>query len=160
MFGIASIVASLIFVGIQLRLEQRVALASQYHARAESRLETIRTLFGNESYLQDVATRFDRGQKPPWWNTEIEDYVEEFDAPFLEALRTSFVAQMSIIAFDNNYYQYQEGFSDEGVWNSLRTALKNSLSNPINYAVYQSNVSRPEMQKLLSDLKAELESER
>jgi len=53
--GLASVVASFIFVGLQLRLDQKIAIASQYQARAESALANRRAELESEFYISGLA---------------------------------------------------------------------------------------------------------
>ena len=96
LIGIAAIVASLIFVGMQLKQSQDIAIATQYQARAEATqaltlahleadylppIPALRAGIGEEASIRDVHTQL-------WlW-----------------------------IQFDNHYYQYQAGFLDEDAW--------------------------------------------
>ena len=53
--GIISVVASLIFVGMQLRQDQDIALANQYHARAETSISNYRSRMESEAYVSAFA---------------------------------------------------------------------------------------------------------
>ena len=55
--GIFAIVASLIFVGLQLRLEHKVAMADQYFNRAETVKEDYRTRLLSPEYFRVVEER-------------------------------------------------------------------------------------------------------
>ena len=92
--GIAAIVASLVFVGLQLKQSQEIAIASQYQAWAEASLNLFAT------HLEaDYATPGNRG--------EISDTLTAGD-----------IAQANWIwtAADNNYYQFQRGFTEDEAW--------------------------------------------
>jgi hypothetical protein len=96
LIGLAAIVASLIFVGLQLKQGQDIALATQYQARAEATHNL--TLAHLEA-----------------------DYV-----PRVPALRAGLSEEVSAadintylwlwIQMDNHYYQYQAGFLSEETW--------------------------------------------
>ena len=69
--GFAAVVVSLIFVGIQLRLDSRVALADQYAFRSESVKNDLRSRIESEDFLEMEVKRWENGSRPPWWTEEI-----------------------------------------------------------------------------------------
>ena len=75
--GVLTVVASLLFVGMQLYLDRQIASAEQYQNRAESRKSDLRTLLESDAYLTLSAERWDAGNRPRWWNEEIEAFIEK-----------------------------------------------------------------------------------
>jgi len=49
--GVTAIVASLIFVGLQLMLDRNVSIAAQYAARSESLKADLRTRMESNGYM-------------------------------------------------------------------------------------------------------------
>ena len=96
--GIFALVASLIFVGFQMKQTQDIAIASQYHARAEATMNLF--LSSLESDYVPV---------PPL-RSQI---TEEMSARDVAA--TLWLWQ----SWDNLYYQYQAGFLEESAWQSV-----------------------------------------
>jgi len=95
LFGIFAIVASLVFVGLQLRQSHKIALATQYQARAEATLNLY--LAGIEAdWLPTIPLR--------------DGISEEMSA------RDINVFLWLWIQYDNHYYQYQAGYLDESGW--------------------------------------------
>jgi len=94
--GIVAIVASLLFVGLQLKQSHEIALATQYQARAEATM-----------------------------NLHLASIEADWVAP-IPALRNGVSDELSArdinvflwlwIQFDNHYYQYESGFLDESAW--------------------------------------------
>ncbi len=125
LIGIITIVASLIFVGLELRQSQKVAIASQYQLRISFNLDYFQNMrdislarageraririsgYDLKPALKDSLLRL-----PP---LELGDLVNEMDQIFF--------------IFDNNHYQYQSGFVDEESWRSMRSRFKNYLRN-------------------------------
>ena len=70
--GLMGVIGSLIFVGIQLRLESRVALADQYFNRAESRMATFRSRLESDHWVANQIEGWERGERPNWWNEGLE----------------------------------------------------------------------------------------
>ena len=106
--GLVAIVASLVFVGLQLKQSQEIALATQYQSRAESVQELV------IAHLES-------------------DYV-----PFVPALRQGVEEGVPVgdihtvhwlwIQMDNHYYQYQAGFLDQDAWEAQLRNTKELFS--------------------------------
>ena len=96
LIGLVAIVASLVFVGLQLKQSQEIALATQY----QSRTEAVQSL--------------------------VLAHIESDYVPFIPALRRGVDDGVPVgdihtvhwlwIQMDNHYYQYQSGFLDEQSW--------------------------------------------
>ncbi len=96
LIGIVAIVASLVFVGLQLRQSHDIALATQYQARAEA-TQNVYLASIEADYLVPVpALRNGIGDK--------------FSA------RDINVFLWLWIQYDNHFYQYESGFLDESAW--------------------------------------------
>jgi hypothetical protein len=120
--GIGAIVASLIFVGLELQQQQQIALAAQYQER-------LRTGF---DYFFSVS------EKPVWQQRTAERLRHQYnfsrlsraDRELLENgsprdISDWFVsAQINLLIFDNQYFQYESGFSSEEAWQNQRERLK------------------------------------
>ena len=94
LIGITAIVASLIFVGLQLKQSQEIAIATQYQNRAEAVMNLSLT------YIEAgyVAPRFRKWLSDDISTEEINTYLWLW------------------ISMDNHYYQYQSGFMAEDSW--------------------------------------------
>ena len=86
--GMLSIVASLIFVGLEMRQSQRIALAAQQTARVQIFTEIVTGM--TESGIA--------------WNGPADDYVY--------GNRTNQI----LWVFENDYLQYRLGLMAESVW--------------------------------------------
>lgn len=106
--GLVAIVASLVFVGLQLKQSQEIALATQYQSRAESVQEL-------------VLTHLEIGYDPfvPALRQGVEDGVPVGDIHTVHWLW---------IQMDNHYYQYQAGFLDQDAWEAQLRNTKELFS--------------------------------
>jgi hypothetical protein len=96
LIGIVAIVASLLFVGLQLKQSHEIALATQYHARAET--------------TQNLHLA---GIELDWTIPVLRDKISD-EVPVRDInLWLWFWIQM-----DNHYYQYQAGFLEEAAWHA------------------------------------------
>jgi hypothetical protein len=115
LIGVAAIVASLIFVGLQLKQSQEIAIASQYQARAEATMSFFSSHMESE-YLIPPA----RGL--------VSDSYSENDVS---------AALWYWTAFDNHYFQYQSGFLSEGAWQGQLRAMKQFWGFCVNRRIYE-----------------------
>lgn len=107
--GLVAIIASLIFVGLQLKQSQEIALATQYQARAEATMNVA--LVGVETnYVPPI----------PMLREGLSDTVSARDINMMHW----FWIQM-----DNHYYQYQHGFLAEDAWQAQRRNIQETYGN-------------------------------
>ena len=125
--GIAAIVASLIFVGLELRQSQEIAIASQYQTRTQFNLDYISTLDDQAAAGQARALR------NAVLNTKLTDdqttYISELSDEEFGKITSN--ARRIIFMFDNSHYQYQAGFMNEESWQAIRRRTKNILGRSI-----------------------------
>ena len=163
--GIFAVVASLIFVGMQLQLDRKVALADQYFNRAESAKADRRSLLASDDYMQFLEEVWVLGNQPPFWDDgwELAEHVEEGRVSIRSVEAAITRHQLSIIGYDSVYFQYQQGLLDEDTWNGLRSAMKNNMArNDLARAVYTRyarRTLRPVIEEILREIEAERESQ-
>ena len=113
MVGLASIVASLLFVGMQMKQSQQIAIAGQYHSRAALAIENFGNLMSN-----DLAHTIGIG-----------DVLLEIMPDATPEART--FAYLTTYSFhtlgDNHLFQYQSGFIDDEAWQPRRAQIANIL---------------------------------
>ena len=110
-FGMFAIVASLIFVGLQMKQSQEIAIASQYQARAEAGME--RHLTGMETGMSNAFFRM----------TPIEQMSPD---QFNYDVSRNLWAWLNL---DNNHYQYQAGFMTDESWVGYRQQIAARYAN-------------------------------
>ena len=106
--GLAAIIASLVFVGLQLKQSQEIALANQYQARAEAT-------------QQLSLTHLEAGYVP--FTPELRRGVE--NGASTEDVQTMLWLW---IQMDNHYYQYQNGFLEEDAWQAQLNNVREMYS--------------------------------
>jgi hypothetical protein len=107
--GIFAVVASLVFVGLQMKQSQEIAIADQYQARAEA---------AQAMYMSVLES----GQS---W--ESLDIPWEQKSPEERSLQIA-VMNWSWTQYDNHYFQYLAGFLDEESWDGLRGRIEQLYS--------------------------------
>ena len=121
LLGMAAIIGSLVFVGMELRQSQQIAIAGQYQQRAESFVGQLyaRLPFSSE---QERLAKFVRST-----------YSDVIDISVLESMSDEGIAVEFTRAsadgsmFDNNYFQYQSGMMADDGWLAMRGGLKRAL---------------------------------
>jgi len=164
--GIFSVVASLIFVGMQLQLDRKVALADQYFNRAESAKADRRSALESDDYMRYLEELWALGEPPPFWNDdwEIAARVKDGSISVRSVEAVIKAHQMSIIGYDNVYFQYQQGLLDAELWTGLRSGLKrimaeDDLAREV-YLRYARSTVRPEIEDILREIDAERTAQR
>ena len=110
--GMLSVVAGLIFVGIEMRQTQRVALAAQQQQRAATLIQIIGTFSEANSPLS-------------WLDFVSEDFdVSEENS---RALGENAAYQLWMI-YENDYLQYELGLMDNEIWKAKLAAMRYLVS--------------------------------
>ena len=160
--GIFAVFASLVFVGLQLMLDRRVALAEQYFNRAESAKADRRVILESDDLLRYDEERWALGWRPPFWDEdwEIARRVDDGTISVRSALAVIVEYELAIIGYDSVYYQYRQGLLDEELWDLLRAILKRTMAqDELARAIYE-RYARPTLRPVIREIVSEIESER
>jgi hypothetical protein len=150
LIGIASIVASLIFVGLQLKQAQEFAVAGQYLEQASLLVEATNGRMQNEALMRDIGQRL--LAEPAFSEEQATD-------PDVLAARVH-AANNSLTILDNDHFQYSSGFQSEEAWQSNRKILKSVLSTKYGRFAYEQGKEseRTSFRALCEELIKELDS--
>jgi hypothetical protein len=104
--GIFALVASLVFVGLQMRQSQEIAIAGQF----QNRTQTV---------LSMIETQMEIGYVPngPGFRDRVNN--KEVSAADIHT------NQWLWVNYDNHYFQYQAGFMEESAWQAQLRGLHN-----------------------------------
>ena len=147
--GVAAIVASLVFVGIQMQQSHDIAASQIYQERANASVAAIMAAATNPE-LVSAFSKTNSGQS-----------VTHTDAERTAALMAiSGFAQL----WDNAHYQYEQGYLSQSGWYRVRSDIKSLLRNPntrsIILAFIESGQARPKLASVYKEIIAELDNER
>ena len=159
--GIFAVVASLIFVGMQLMLDRKVALAEQYFNRAESVKADRRTALESDDLMRLYEEAWALGWRPSYWDDdwEVARHVQAGTLSVRSLLARILEGELSIIGYDSVYFQYQQGLLDEELWNGLRATLKRSMAqDELTRAISQRH-ARTTLRPVIEEILREIESE-
>ena len=159
LIGIAAIVASLAFVGLQLRQSQEIAIADQYQDRADAASEFYLARMQSNHAIAMLAIDF---KKEIDSGTASGAVRAAFEAEGPELLATRYLFyRANITFFDNYHFQYEQGFLTEEAWRAFRVRLKGLLSREVFAAFYSDERSdfRLTFQDVCDKILAELKNE-
>ena len=160
--GIFAIVISLIFVGMQLKLERKVALAEQYFNRAESVKEDYRTALLNPEHFRSLEEDWARNAESHFFydrDWEEMKQVREGTRRISSVETRWFEDRLQIVGYDNLYYQYKQGLIDRETWDGLRESMKRSMSSSdMTRDVFESG-ARPNIKPIIVEILKEIELE-
>ena len=149
--GIFAVVLSLIFVGLQMKQSQEIAIAAQYQARTASTIESLSARSQISIVSQQIGVRISEGfaayDSHDWSPNELGGMLLN--------------AQMLISGQDNVHFQWESGFMSDDAWNSYRTQVKSTMSRPMGRYILENygGSYRPSFRKICLDLIAEIEAE-
>ena len=122
LIGIAAIVASLIFVGLQLKQSQEIAIAGQYQER------------------YSVAMDFFNTGRQDDWLAELMGLNELEIHPEITAIapvstpteigRAVMFMQQIIVIYDNQHFQFEAGFMTDEAWRQQESVYKTIVTMP------------------------------
>ena len=122
--GIAAIVASLVFVGLELRQSQAIALSEAYQQRTAIEISNASAFAGVPGYMSGLAKLSDGGSSDDL--TTVEHIAQEH---YLAA---------AFGIWENDYYQYEQGFLPEDHWAKTYGNMVCDLSLPLYREIYLS----------------------
>ena len=160
LIGMATIIVSLVFVVVELRQAQRIAVAAQYQERAALVVDIYNTQIESETALSvlgpPVAEAMESGRFSGEVRTQFEDYTAEQLA--FEVISSS----IALATYDNLHFQYQSGFISDESWQAFRVRLRQNLEWPITHAVFTEDkgIYRASFRDLCDELIAEIEADR
>jgi|TARA_B110000116_G_C16290537_1_gene339230 hypothetical protein len=117
LIGIFSIVGSLIFVGLEMRQSQTIALAGQVQARNQMLLDNQLVFLGEEPIGRQILAAGLLEQSNP--NTLSEEEYAVWRA----------MVEARVITIQNAFQQYQLGLLTEDVWGQAEERIDAHMRN-------------------------------
>ena len=118
LFGLIGVAASLIFVGLELRQSQQIAIAGQVQARNQAFLDLYTTTMGEDPIGRSL---FADGYQTP--AGDPSDLTEaEFDV-------WNAIKNWQVMSLQNAFQQYEMGLLPESVWEQVSFRIQGQYSN-------------------------------
>ncbi|MBJ89736.1 MAG: hypothetical protein CMO98_07735 [Woeseia sp.] len=108
MIGVLGVIASLIFVGLELRQSQKIALAKTQQERNNSAYDVINTF---------TTANID------WQSVVLDNNLSNQFSKQMIARRNAY--HLSWFMFENDFFQYTQGLVDDSVWDAKLKAFEN-----------------------------------
>jgi len=158
--GLFGVMASLVFVGLQIKQDRDIALAAAFQARTATVAASFDARAANYAGLAaEIKTL---GMNPDDPVTDSIFQIEGLNEPVTELeYRAGFFSAASTWAqWDNSYFQYEAGFLPESHWMRIRAVIKRNFARKtFNSLIYSGVVQRPTFRAEISDIITEVESE-
>ena len=142
--GIFSVVASLVFVGLQMRQAHKISLSQTYQSRTTAAAEFNATFASNPVALSGYAK-------------SVEGRSADMTAEEYQSLHRMTIAVLHL--YDNAHFQYQQGFVSEEFWMATRTNLKSWMRYSALNAMISKRMDvqgRPEFKAVVRSIAEEL----
>lgn len=141
--GQFGVVASLMFVGLQMKQDQDIALSSAYQARTATLVDFLTTV-GTDDVTRSALLKSSGG---------MTALTPE------ELVAITFMNNAGRELMQNSHYQYAKGYLDEEHWRSVRMLIKNQLRNPITREGLLDDSVRPSFRLVVEEIDRELTAE-
>jgi len=161
LIGIAAIVASLIFVGLQMKQSQDIAIAATFQARTATLADAFSARAANTQAL--AAELRVQGINPSDPVTRLPVEIPESAGVMTELeYRAGLLTSLSMWQQWNNiYHQNEMGFMPEGNWMRTRSAIKRNFERQtLASLIYDAFDWSPGFRQEIEDIIAEVEGER
>jgi hypothetical protein len=146
LIGIAAIVASLLFVGLQMKQSHEIVLAEIYQARTATVMDWNHTLATSDlalsAFEKSATGQFD----------EINP---------MERRATSAMIMSALYAYENSHYQHTLGFVSQEHWDRARSTLALFMQDPIwrEQILANTGILRPSFRQVIEEIAAETPGE-
>ena len=141
--GQYGVIASLLFVGLQIRQDHQIAQSVAYQQRTTSAAEFY-WIIGSDPIARSAMEK---------------TLIGETDLTDEETLIARWFWRSGKELLQNSYYQYQIGFLDEEHWMQVRNIIKTAIAQPVARSILLDGNTRPSFQALLDEIQAEVNSE-
>jgi len=142
--GIFALVASLIFVGMQMKQEQEIALSAAYQSRTATLVEFL-IATGTDDVTRSARLKLQSGV------TELTPH---------ERFALTNLSEAGKELMQNSHYQYVQGYLDEEHWMSVRQLIKEQLlQNPVFREVLLTGNNRPSFMLVVEEIEREIAAE-
>ena len=135
--GIFAVVLSLIFIGLQMRQTQEIAIASQYQDRASLNAELKYAQIQSDTALHVAGNSLSRRLSGSASPEELAALLEGTTPDVLGYRDT--IIRATLLLNDNNHFQYQSGFLTEETWHAYRDELGTYLRSPLFRLIWYSS---------------------
>ena len=141
--GQFGVVASLIFVGMQMKQDQEIALSAAYQARTATLIDFLTASATDEVVRSAMLKNF----------SGITEFTPD------ERFAGTIMSIAGIELLQNSHYQYVQGYLDEEHWQSVQKLIKNQLQMSITREILLGEGIRPSFRLVVEEIDQEISAE-
>ncbi len=141
--GQFGVIASLLFVGLQMKQEQEIALSTAYQARTATLVDFVTAMATDEV----TRTAFSK------LGGDVSDLTPD------ERIAAVMISMAGRELLQNSQYQFARGYLDEEHWQTVQGLIKQQLQQPIARAGLLSDGVRPSFRRIVEEIDRELRAE-
>lgn len=138
--GTFGVVASLIFVGLQMKQAQEIAISETYQSRTALTVESNAADVSNPLFLSGLSKLY---------TNRAAELTSQ------EAISLEYSMAKILMIMENNHYQYVSGFLSEEHWQRDLDEMRCSFEQPMFRSLIDDWVWRDSFQAVLNNLIAE-----
>ena len=138
--GMFGLIASLVFVGVQIKQDREIALSGIYQARSDATVNASLAAINSPTFLDAIAKV--HAKRPE-------------DLTMQEAFAWEYYQGANLTAIESNHQQYLSGFLSEEHWRRNIKELQCMLDLPLNRKVVGTWTFRASFRKLIDELSAQ-----
>ncbi len=112
--GLAGLIASLLFVGLELRQSREIAIADIYQQRAALVIQVQTSMFSPEQYREAYDAQ------------AVDEPLTASEKSLLQFAQNPWFSY-----WENNHFQYQVGLLSEEQWIASRNSMWHRMQEPI-----------------------------
>jgi len=121
LLGMIGIIASLVFVGLEMRQTQRIAIAGQQQARASANMDLINAFI--ESGIDHQATI---------WELDFNYVLSDAEMAFRNNMHSAWYI------YENDFYSYTQGLMDDSTWSAKLAGMQRIYNICLAREIYDS----------------------
>jgi len=156
--GHVTIVAGLIFVGLQLNQSQDIAIATQYQERAAAAVEYNGSQMYNALAIAEKGADILEFASSAEASPELKSFVK---GRSLESIGMWFYEnRVFFTMIDNFHYQYTSGFMEEESWDAFKRELRKEMAKEsvVSYYNHYALSLRASFEALCEEILKEIEA--
>ena len=124
LLGMGGVIASLVFVGLEMRLTREIAISQTYQSRAESEIASALESAANPAFHSGVVKLYDG---------HPEDLTPE------ESVALDYQFGALVTLWENDHFQYQNGYLSEEHWDKTVQNMLCTFGSPFNRSMLDNN---------------------
>lgn len=110
--GLFGVIASLIFVGLQMKQDREIALTERFNARSETTIQLYMSMADNP-VLRTAREKVRNGAR---------DQLTEDEQAAL-----TYLSQAALTIYENTHFQYVNGYIDDEHWDRTVARIKSDI---------------------------------